>query len=70
MTTEQTKKAYYVQRDGAYSTIREVMVHPSQIDNVTYFKTLSAAKKDLISDLQYFIREYKDCLAGIRSFKG
>jgi hypothetical protein len=69
MSTEQTKKAYYVERDGAYSNIREVMVHPSLIDNATFYKTLSAAKKDLISDLQYNINAYKECLAYVRSIK-
>ena len=70
MQNENLTKAYYIYRDGSYSSIRAVMIHPEFIDNATYYKSLTEAKKELISDLQYLIKEYRECIAEIRSFKG
>ena len=70
MQTENLTKAYQIDKDGSYSRIKVVMVHPYFIDNATYYKSLAEAKKELISDLQYLIKEYRECIAEIRSFKG
>lgn len=70
MQNENLTKAYQIYKDGSYSCIKVVMVHPEFIDNATYYKTLTEAKKELISDLQYLVKEYRECIAEIRSFKG
>lgn len=72
MTTNnvQTKiQAYQVIKDGPYSEIRQVFVASCLVDNLLYYKTLKEAKKELISDIQYLIQEYKDCLQTIRAIR-
>lgn len=69
MNNEKKVKAYLIDKDSYYSTIRVVEVSANLVDDATYYKTLSKAKKDLISDLKYQILMYKDCIDSIKSMK-
>ncbi len=63
-------KCYRVVMDGFYSSIEEYMMYKHQIDNeYTYFKSLSAAKRHLISQLKDIADQYKANIKEIKSIK-
>ena len=62
-------KAYYVDQDGCYSTIEEVMIYPKYIDNShTCFTKLSDAKKCLVDDLKYTLDMYREGINRIKAY--
>lgn len=63
-------KAYKADMDGFYSSIQVVQIDKSYIDNYTYFKTFSAAKKHVIANLKDIIFQYKSNLNAIKVLKG
>ena len=60
-------KAFKADMDGFYSSIVEVQIDKSHIDNSTYFKTFNAAKKHVIAQLKDMIAQYKNNLTAIKA---
>lgn len=65
-----TVKVYTVIMDGFYSNIELREIDKSFVDNeYCYFKTLSGAKKYLLSHLQSILNEYKSNIKEIKNIK-
>ena len=73
MKEKQVKKikVYAVVMDGFYSNIELKEIPKDFVDNeYCFFKTLSGAKKYLLSQLQSILNEYKSNIKEIKSIKG
>ena len=60
-------RAYKADMDGFYSSVVEVQIDKSHIDNITYFKTFNAAKKYVMAQLKDYIIQYKNNLTAIKA---
>ena len=60
-------KAYKADMDGFYSSVVEVQIDKSHIDNITYFKTFNAAKKYVVAQLKDMIVQYKNNLVTVKA---
>ena len=60
-------RAYKANMDGFYSSVVEVQIDKSHIDNITYFKTFNAAKKYVMAQLKDMIVLYKNNLVTIKA---
>ena len=60
-------KAYKADMDGFYSSIVEVQIDKSHIDNHIYFKTFNSAKKHVVNQLKDMITQYKNNLAQVKA---
>ena len=60
-------RAYKANMDGFYSSVVEVQIDKSHIDNITYFKTFNAAKKYVMAQLKDMIVQYKNNLVTVKA---
>lgn len=60
------KKNFLIIWDGIYTSI-ETTLRP--IDNVSCFKTLKEAKKEILSDFKYQLDNYKEAVKRIKAIK-
>lgn len=62
--------AYKADMDGFYSSVQQVQIDKTHIDNEhTYFKSFNAAKKLVINQLKDMVVQYKNNLTQMKALK-
>ena len=62
--------AYKADMDGFYSSVQQVQIDKTYVDNEhTYFKSFNAAKKRVVNQLKDMVVQYKNNLTQMKALK-